>query len=251
MKLLKLMPAIALLFLVSCASDKPQGKTEAEVLYKEAKQLMEEGRFILATEKLNSLKNQYPYSYYATPAELLQADILYSQENFVEAAAAYMLFRDFHPKHEQLPYVIYKIAESYYKQIPDTFDRDLQGAIEAIKYYQEMLTKFPGSQYTKDAKSKISYCKKMLRSKEQYVADFYFKTEVFSAARWRYLDILNSFENKDLRNHSMIRVVESSFALKEFEKCVNYADQFLPSLSSNKDKSIVKSVRKNCQKKIK
>ena len=92
--------------------------------------MMEDGRYLLATEKLNQLKNQYPYSFYATPSELMLADILYKQENYVEAAASYLLFKEFHPKHEKIAYVIYKIAESYYEQIPETYDRDLQPAFE-------------------------------------------------------------------------------------------------------------------------
>jgi outer membrane protein assembly factor BamD len=83
----------------SCASKRPQGTTEAEVLFKEAKDLISKSRYIQASEKLNSLRSQYPYSFYATHAELLQADILFAQENYAESAAAYILFRDFHPKH--------------------------------------------------------------------------------------------------------------------------------------------------------
>lgn len=249
-KFIAFIALIAIVFLVSCASDRPEGKTEAEVLFKEAKALVAEERYILATEKLNQLKNLYPYSYYATPSELLEAEILYLQENYVEAAAAFMLFRDFHPKHEKLPYVIYKIAESYYKQIPDTFDRDLEGAVEAIRYYQEMLVKFPADKYSKDAKKKIRDCKKMLRSKEQYIADFYFKTENFSAAQWRYLDILNSFKNTKLRKHSIIRLVESSYKLKEFDKCIGHADTFINELA-DKEKSELKTLRGRCQSKLK
>lgn len=237
-------------FLISCASSRPEGKTEAEVLFKEAKTLIEEERFILATEKLNQLKNLYPYSYYATPAELLEADILFLQENYVEAAAAYMVFRDFHPKHEKQPYVIYRIAESYYKQIPDTFDRDLEGAVEAIRYYQEMLEKFPTNEYSKDAKEKIRYCNEMLHSKEQYVADFYFKTKNFSAAQWRYLDILETFKNTKLRQHSIIKLVESSIQLKEFDKCIGHADRFISELE-NIDKSQLEKMRARCQAKMK
>jgi outer membrane protein assembly factor BamD len=250
MNIQKLIAFVGIVFLVSCASDRPEGKTEAEVLYKEAKTLIEEERFILATEKLNQLKNLYPYSYYATPSELLEADILFLQENYVEAAAAYMLFRDFHPKHERLPYVIYKIAESYYKQIPETFDRDLEGAVEAIRYYQELLQKFPADNFTKDAKKKIGECKKKLRSKEQYIADFYFKTKKYSAAQWRYQDILNSFKNSKLRKHSIIRLVESSIKLKEFEKCVGHADKFIDELA-DKEKSQLKTLRSSCQAKLK
>jgi outer membrane protein assembly factor BamD len=122
---------IILVFIVAaCSSDKPKGRTEAEVLFKEAEELVEAERFILATEKLNAIKTQHPYSFYATPAELMQADILYEQESYVESAAAYLLFRDFHPRHEKIAYVIFRIAESFYKQIPDTIDRDLESALE-------------------------------------------------------------------------------------------------------------------------
>ena len=229
------MNKFSILFLVillsSCASEKPKGKTAAEILFKEAKVLMEEERYLLATEKLNNLKNQYPYSYYATPAELLQADILYLQESYVEAAASYLLFRDFHPKHEQIAYVIFKIAESFFKQLPETFDRDLDSAVEAIKYYNELSSKFPKSKYSKDAQKNIAKARQMLQSKEKYIADFYFKTEVYGAARWRYLDIIGKFENKKLKSHSIQRVIMSSFYLKEYEKCLDYSRQFFGSLN--------------------
>lgn len=240
---------IVILVVSSCASEKPSGKTEAEVLYKEAKILMEDERYLLATEKLQSLKNQYPYSYYATPAELMLADILFLQESYSDAAAAYVLFRDFHPKHEKIPYVIFKTAESYYKQIPDTFDRDLDSATEAIRYYSELLSKYPNSVEVKEGKRKIRKAKRMLENKEKYIADFYFKTEVYSAARWRYLDILENFKSKKLRRHSMFRVIESSYFLKEYDKCFTYAKSYKEELK-NTHASSVKKYIKDCGKKI-
>ena len=39
-----------------------------------------------------------------------------------------------------MDYVVFRIAESYYKQIPDTDDRDLQGAAQAIKYYKDYIS---------------------------------------------------------------------------------------------------------------
>jgi outer membrane protein assembly factor BamD len=118
------------LIVISCATKRPTGSTEAEVLFKEAKDLISKSRYIQATEKLNSIRSQYPYSFYATHAELLQADILFSQENYAEAASAYILFRDFHPKYTELGYVIFRISESFYRQLPSTYDRDLSAGIE-------------------------------------------------------------------------------------------------------------------------
>ncbi len=51
---------VLLLLVIACASDDPKGKSEAEILYKEAEELMKAERYILATEKLNIIKTQQP-----------------------------------------------------------------------------------------------------------------------------------------------------------------------------------------------
>lgn len=240
---------LALLFVIACSSDKPKGKTEAEILYREAEELIKAERYILATEKLNQIKTQHPYSFYATPAELLQADVLFFQENFVESAAAYLLFRDFHPRHEKIPYVIFKIAESYYKQIPDTIDRDLEPAVESVKYYDEIIQKYPDTSYKKDAEDRIKEAKKMLRQKDRYIADFYFKTDEYSAARYWYLDILENHQEEDLRKHAMVRTIQASAELKEWQPCLDYIEKFNQSVDKEAQKEI-NSIKETCQKNL-
>jgi outer membrane protein assembly factor BamD len=238
-----------LILYVSCSSDKPKGKSEAEILFKEAEELIKAERFILATEKLNIIKTQHPYSFYATPAELLQADVLYLQENYIEAAAAYLLFRDFHPRHEKISYVVFRIAESYFKQIPDTIDRDLEPAIESLKYFDEVIQKYPETSYRLDAEKRIKKANSMLRAKDLYIADFYFKTKEFSAARYWYLDILENHQDSKTRNHAMVRTVISTSKLKEWGPCLDYVEKFYQLVDKEAQKEI-KSVKGICQKKI-
>lgn len=203
--------------LFSCASKRPEGSTEAEVLYKEAKYLISKSRFIQASEKLNSIRSQFPYSYYATHAELLQADILFEQENYIEAASAYILFRDFHPKHAELGYVIFRISESFYRQLPPTFDRDLSAGAEAVKYYNELLLNYSQTEYAKDAGKKIAHIEDMMEKKEIYIADFYFRTKDYSAAKARYEDILSRLKDEKARP----RIVTQ---LKLSEELINKKD---------------------------
>jgi len=210
---------------------------------------MDEGRYLLATERLNTIRSQYPYSYYATHAELLQADILFLQENYVEAAAAYILFKDFHPKHTQMNYVIWKIAESFFNQLPSTYDRDLSAGFEAMKYYEELITKYTDSQYVEDAKNKIRICKNMIEMKEKYIADFYFRTEVYDSARFRYLKILDTIDDKEIRAHAMVRIVESSLHLGKYEECISYYDQFNILVSGDNKEYMEKNV-KTCKHKL-
>lgn len=239
---------IVIFLISSCSSDRPQGATEAEVLFKESKKLFEDGKYIQATEKLNGLKSQYPYSYFAKDAELLLADILFSQENYIESAAAYLLFRELHPKFENIQYVVLRIAESYYKQLPPTYDRDLSMAHEAIKYYKEIVERFPSSDHASVAKERIERCTGMLRDKERYIADFYFKTDDYSSARYHYLEILNQFDEKDLRAHAMKRVVLASYSLGDFKECQNYYKKFKYDFGDDL-KNHLETIYESCQQK--
>ncbi|MBK23911.1 MAG: hypothetical protein CME70_07900 [Halobacteriovorax sp.] len=223
---------------MSCSTQRPSGKTEAEILFKEAQMLIEDGRYLMATEKLNSLRSQFPYSYYATHAELLQADILFEQESYVEAASAYILFKDFHPRHKKMAYVVWRIAEAFNNQRPPSYDRDLSPLYEAIKYYDELLRVYSGSEYTKGGREKIEECKKLLEKKERYIADFYFKTDVYQAARYRYLDILKNFSSRNLRDHSIVRVMKASLELKEPEKCKVHFKNFSGELKGSVKKTV-------------
>lgn len=190
----------------SCATKRPEGSTEAEILFKEAKELIGKSRYIQATEKLNSIRSQYPYSFYATHAELMQADILFSQENYAEAASAYILFRDFHPKYTELGYVIFRISESFYRQLPSGFDRDLTAGVEAIKYYHELIQNYPNTEYVKEAQTRINQIEERLEQKEIYIADFYFKTKDYEAAKARYEDILKTLKNNDEKLRILSRI---------------------------------------------
>tara|TARA_R110002072_G_scaffold288917_1_gene455354 strand:- start:26141 stop:26920 length:780 start_codon:yes stop_codon:yes gene_type:complete len=233
--MLKIVSVLLILatFVSSCSTPRPQGATEAEVLFKEANRLKEKGRYLLAIERLNTIRSKYPYSYYSTHAELLNADILFEQENYAEAAAAYIVFRDFHPKHKERSYVLYRVAESFYYQLPDTFDRDLSPGFEAINYYRELLRIYGDSKYAEDAKSKIQITEELIKKKEKYIADFYFKTDVYDAAKFRYKLILDNFSDSELRQHSISRLLQSTAKLGELKTCKNYYSKFKAEANDN------------------
>ena len=203
------------LFLVSCATKRPEGATEAEVLYKEAKDLIAKSRYIQASEKLNQIRSQFPYSFYATHAELMQADVLFAQESYPEAASAYILFRDFHPKYTDLGYVIFRISESFYQQLPPTFDRDLSSGLEAIKYYNELLQNYSTTPYVKDAKARIAQIEEMVKKKEIYIADFYYRTKDYEAAKFRYEEILKNTHDEKQQAELVAKIQETDKKIKK------------------------------------
>ena len=246
---------LALSFIVitvnlSCSSKRPKGQTEAEILYKESKKFMEDGQYLLAIEKLNKIQSEFPFSYYATPSELLRADIYFEQKNFQEAAASYKVFLDLHPRHKKESYVLYKLSESYFRQLPSTYDRDLESGEKAIISYKRLIRKFPDSTYVKEAKNKIKSCNEMIKLKEVYIADFYFRTEVFISARYRYLGIIKNYKEKSLVNLAVERVLKSSYSLKEFSECSKFYKNYR-SLVSGEYKSRIEKLGEKCRKALK
>jgi len=224
--------AVLLVFLGSCASERPSGQTEAEILYKEAQSLTKSGRYILAIDKLNNLRSQYPYSFYATAAELLNAEILYKQHNYIEAAGAFISFYDDHPTHPQIPYVLWMIAESFTAQNPSTSDRDLSTAVEANHFYRELIRRFPQAEQVADAKKKMEQNQKMLQDKAINIADFYYRTGKYGAALYRYQDVLFNFMGEEVRTHAIKRAVDCACRLKQKNTAQtiqqNYRDELSP-----------------------
>ncbi len=51
-----LLNLVCFIAVIACSTERPKGKTQAEVLFKEANSLVDDGRYILATEKLKSIK---------------------------------------------------------------------------------------------------------------------------------------------------------------------------------------------------
>ena len=227
-----LLATLCITLIFSCASKKPEGSTAAEILYKEAEEAVSKKRYIAALEKLNEIRSQHPYNFYATPAELLIADVKFKQENFAEAAADYQLFRDMHPKHERIDYVIFRLAESLYNQMPATFDRDLSVAEDSVKYFQEIINVYPKSEHVAVSKERIENVYKQVRSREKYIADFYFKTKNYEAALWRYTYILDKLNDPELNDHAKLRTVMSLNALEKVEECLAKSKEYATQLTT-------------------
>lgn len=207
--------------LISCSSTPAPGTSEAEVLYNEIKSNYDGKRYLMALEKISTFRTKYPYSFYISEIELLRADIYFDQQNYLEAVDAYLTFKDFHPKHKNLDRVEWRIAESFFHQMPETVDRDLSAAQSGINSYQNLILKYPSSEYREKAKSRIEAMEKLLEDKEAYIANFYFRTNDFQSASYRYEKIMNFVKNEEILKYSAKNLVECYVNLKKADKCLD------------------------------
>lgn len=178
--------------LSGCAS-KDKNSDTPDGAFAIAEEYDKDERYEVALQKYQDVKNKFPYSQYALKAELAIADVYYKQESYPEAQLAYQTFRDLHPKHPQIDYVVYKIAMSFYQQVPESIDRDLSTAKEAITNFKEIQEKFTSSTHVKESEDKRLELLKKLAAKEEYIASFYMKREQWASALRRWEGLLAQY----------------------------------------------------------
>ena len=191
---------VALLMLSGCSSlqqriDKLLGREEgntAQELAWDGMDAYERGKYAVAIEKFQKLKDYYPFSKYAILAELKIADAHYQREEYEEAIFEYENFEKLHPRNEAIPYVIYQIGTCYYAQIR-TPDRDQTSALKALETFQRLNKQFPQDPYARRSQENIDKCQKSLAGNAYEIGMFYYKSEHFKAALQRFMSVVSDY----------------------------------------------------------
>ncbi|MBX2987973.1 MAG: outer membrane protein assembly factor BamD [Bdellovibrionaceae bacterium] len=207
--------------LLACSSVEKKSDTP-EGLFSIAQELEESDRYELAILRYNDVKNKFPYSSWATKAELAIADVHYKAESWPEAQVSYQAFRELHPTHPQIAYVVFRLGMSYYNQMPETVDRDLTLAKDAIDSFDEVIRRHPGSEYAAEAREKKEDSLKRLAGKEEYIADFYFKRGFYGAALPRYEGLLRNYPNLGFDAKALSRAAIAANKADHKEKAREY-----------------------------
>jgi outer membrane protein assembly factor BamD len=226
MKFLRFVAILSVLFqlTVACTTGEKLDTSTPEGAFKQAEEFEKDERFEEAVAKYSDLKNKFPYSKFATAAELKIADVHFKREAFIEAQGAYQLFKEFHPKHPQIDYVTFRLGMSYFNQLPSSIDRDLTVADKAILYFDEVLNSYGNSQYAAEAKTHRTEALTMQAKKELYVADFYVKKERFDSALKRYETVIKKYPGLGLDAYALYGAARSALKTGEKERGQRYLE---------------------------
>lgn len=209
------------LFVSGCSSIEKNSSTP-EGAFVIAEEYDQGERYEEAIRRYTEVKNKFPYSNFATKAELAIADVYYKQESYAESQVAYQMFKDLHPTAPQADYVQFRIGMSYFNQLPSSIDRDLTTANDAILNLSELIKKYPNSQHLAEAKEKRSAAIKMLAEKEEYIADFYFKRKIFDSALGRYEGLYNNYRGLGFDAKALSRASISAQKVGDQTKAKKY-----------------------------
>ncbi len=209
---------------------------DTEVSYQAtARQNFEEGQKALDGSQYNEsikffehVKNKYPYSKYAVLAELRIADAHYAREKWLEAADAYRTFTRFHPRHEQVPYALWRVASAYYKAMPSEWfflpsprEKDPAAVKDAIRAFDDYLTRFPNDEHAAEARTLRADARARLAESDLYAAQFYAQREKWQGAMWRYERVAKDFGDTEGAPRALLeagRIAEDKLDRKDEAK---------------------------------
>ena len=204
-----------IVLLTACETDNDDTKyTEKPVedLYHEAMNAMDQGNYFEAAQSFDTVERQHPYSVWATKAKLMSAYAHYQDNAYDEAIAALDRFISLHPGNKDVAYAYYLKGLSYYERISDVV-RDQGVTEESLEIFEELVRRFPGSKYARDAQLKIDVAIDQLGGQEMHIGRYYQKKGEYLAAINRYRTVIEKYQTTIHTPEALHRLVESYLSL--------------------------------------
>ena len=187
--------------------DKP-----AEQLYGEAEALRQQGNWSQAAAAFEEVDRQHPYSELAKRAEIEAAYAYFESDKYDESVAAAQRFIDLHPGDEATPYAYYLVGLNYYQQISDV-GRDQDMTQRALDAFQEMIRRYPQSDYARDASLKLDLIRDHLAGKEMAIGRWYEDKKQYVGAINRFRSVVENYQTTSQVPEALFRLTESYLAL--------------------------------------
>lgn len=190
--------------------------------YENAFEAYENHDCLTADPLLRRIRREYPYSRFAALAELRIADCEQIQDHWTEAIRAYRSFVRHRPAHAQVPYARFKIAESYYRQIPGDFflspppqERDQGPTRSALRQLRRFLLDYPENEHADEAREMVRGALDLLARHELYVAQFYLGRDHPQAAIGRLRRLLDVYAGSNVEPQALLVLGEVYLHMRE------------------------------------
>ena len=110
---------------------------------------------------------------------------------------------------------------SYYNQISDvTRDQKITG--QAGDAFQELIRRYPSSDYASDAKLKLDLVQDHLAGKEMEIGRYYERVGNWLAAQIRFQNVVDNYQTTNHAPEALYRLTETNLALGIPSEAVKY-----------------------------
>jgi outer membrane protein assembly factor BamD len=184
----------------------------ADILYQQGVGYIQKGQYAKAVTAFDQVEENYPYSVWATHAQLLAGYAQYKQQDYDDALSSLNRFIALHPENENVAYAFYLKALCYYEQIDDV-QRDQTATYEAIQALTDVVNRFPDSAYARDARIKLRLADNRLAGHDMVIGRFYEQQHLYPAAIGNYQDVITNYQTTTYVPEALERLVECELDL--------------------------------------
>ncbi len=184
----------------------------ADKLYNEGVVALNSKKFTEAAEKFEELNKQHPYTDFARRSTIMLAYSKYASGQYDDAVQAARRYLVMHPASKDAPYAQYLIGMSYYNQIPD-ITRDQQGTEKALSALQEIVNKWPDSEYAEEARKRIVIARDQLAGKEMEIGRYYLSQRNYIGGVNRFRVVITNYQTTRHVEEALARTAEAYLAL--------------------------------------
>ncbi len=165
-----------------------------------------------AVKKFEEVDRQHPYSEWARKSLIMSAYAHYTASQYEECVAAAKRYITLHPGSPDAAYAQYLIGASYFDEIPD-ITRDQARTEKALAALDEVIRKYPTSEYANSAKQKIEVARDQLAGKEMLTGRYYLERKDYTGAINRFKVVVTRYQTTRHVEEALQRLTEAYMAL--------------------------------------
>jgi len=184
----------------------------ADVLYNQALANMDAGRLTEASRKFDAIDRQHPYSEYARKSMVMGAFANYRQGKYEESINSAKRYVTLYPSSPDAAYAQYIIGLCYFRQIRDV-TQDQKETRRTIEAMEELVQRWPDSEYVDDAQDKIRFARDQLAGKEMQTGRYYLERREYIAAVKRFRYVVEHYSNTRHIEEALARLTEAYYAM--------------------------------------
>ncbi len=197
---------LLVMFAIGCHRDKKTDDAEVlpvDQMYNTAKAALVENNLNKAIKYYERLIARFPFGPYTEQSDL---ELAYAQWKIGKPEDGYSTINRFiktYPTQKHIDYAYYLrgiinfdrdrgILDNYANQ--DMTKRDQGNTFQSFEDFNELVTKFPNSRYTPDARQRMIYLRDNLAKAQLHIAEYYLSRGAYVAAINRSKDIIEKYQ---------------------------------------------------------
>jgi outer membrane protein assembly factor BamD len=193
---------------------------DAVIVDEPADKLYNEGLYLLnkkkdpklAAKKFEEVDRQHPYSEWARKSLIMTAFAYYEAGAYDDCIQAARRYISLHPGSPDAAYAQFLIGSSHYDQIPE-ISRDQDRTEKAVQTLDEVVRKYPNSEYAASAKRKIETARDQLAGKEMDVGRWYMERRDYTGAINRFKIVVTRYQRTRHVEEALLRLTEAYMSL--------------------------------------